>query len=191
MLYSYVPSLVKCYIFGVELKGLSKENIVTIERLSEVNTFRKAQDGSAVAFVDNTASYRVTINLEQVSEYNDYLHTIFKLHQRVGENLKIPLSINEKTSSGGTQFTAFDCFFETEPTAEFSSESMPRQWVFICNNASYTLKGTADSGFIMAALRSTIRMIELAEVAGIDMSHIEDLIRIGVDEAQNKLKELF
>ena len=75
MLYSYVPSLVKCYIFGVELKGLSKENIVTIERLSEVNTFRKAQDGSAVAFVDNTASYRVTINLEQVSESNDYLHT--------------------------------------------------------------------------------------------------------------------
>lgn len=191
MLYTYVPSLVKCYIFGVELKGLSKDSIVTIERIAEANTFRKAQDGSAVAFVDNTASYRVTINLEQVSESNDYLHTIFKLHQRVGQNLKIPLSINEKTNSGGTQFTAFDCFFETEPTAEFTSESVSRQWTFICNNASYTLKGTVDSAFITAALRSTIRMIELAQGAGIDMSNIEDLIRIGVEEAQNKLKELF
>lgn len=191
MLYTYVPSMVKCYIFGVELKGLAKENIVTIERLSEVNSFRKAQDGSSVAFVDNTPSYRVTINIEQVSESNEFLHTIFKLHQRVGENLKIPISINENIKNGGTQFTAFDCFFEVEPTSDFSSESVSRQWVFICNNGSYTMKGTTDSSFITQALRSTIRMIELAQAFGIDMTKLEDLIDEGVNEAQKRLKELF
>lgn len=191
MLYTYVPSLVKCYIFGVELKGLSKEEIVTIERVSEVNTFRKAQDGSAMAIVDNTASYRVTINLEQVSAYNDYLHTIFKLHQRVGVNLKIPLSINEDISSGGTQFTAFDCFFEVEPVTTFSSESVSRKWVFICNNASYTLGGTVDSSYITSALRSTIRMIELADSAGLDLTKIEGIIRDGVEEAQTRLRGIF
>ena len=191
MLYTYVPSLVKCYIFGVELKGLSKDSIVTVERVSEVSTFRKAQDGSSVAFVDNSASYRVTINLEQVSEYNDYLHTIFKLHQKVGVNLKIPLTITEDSGSGGSAFTAADCFFETEPSLEYTSESVSRQWVFYCSNASYDIRGTADSGFIVNALRSTIRMIELAQVAGIDLSSIEDKIRVGVEETQKKLKELF
>lgn len=191
MLYTYVPSLVKCYIFGVELKGLSKDSIVTIERLNEVNVFRKAQDGSSVAFVDNVASYRVTINVEQVSQSNDFLHTIFKLHQRVGENIKIPLFINEDIRNGGTKFTAFDCFFESEPTTEFGSASVTKQWTFICNNAAYTLKGTTDSSMITDSLRATIRMIDLAQSAGIDMSNIEGLIRTGVEDAQRKLKELF
>lgn len=191
MLYSYVPSLVKCYIFGVELKGLSKDSIVTIERLNDVNVFRKAQDGTTVAFVDNVASYRVTINVEQVSESNDFLHTIFKLHQRVGENIKIPIFINEDIKNGGTKFTAFDCFFEQEPTSEFGSSSTSRQWTFICNNAAYTMKGTADGNLIINGLRATIRMIDLAQTAGIDMSNIEGLIRTGVEDAQRKLKELF
>lgn len=191
MLYSYVPSMVKCYVFGVELKGLSKESLVSIERLTEVNTFRKAQDGSSVAFADNSATYRITINIEQVSEANDFLHNIFKLHQKVGANLKIPLSVSEQIRNGGTQFTAFDCFFESEPSTTFSSESTSRQWVFICNNAAYTIKGTAETSFITGALRATLRLIELAEVSGIDLTNIEDLIREGVIETEKRLKELF
>ena len=61
MLYSYVPSLVKCRIFGVELEGLSQENFVTIERMNDVTTFRKSQDGKHTAFVDRYGSYRVTL----------------------------------------------------------------------------------------------------------------------------------
>lgn len=191
MLYTYVPSAIKCYLFGVELKGLSKDNIVSIERISEQTTFLKAQDGSSVAYVDNTTSYRVTIHVEQVSETNDFLHTIYKLHQRVGANLKIPLAVNEKASKGGTEFTAFDCFFESEPSSDFSSSSQSRQWTFICNNSSYSIRGTSDSSFITTALRSTIRMIELSQSAGIDLEKFEALIRVGIDEAQKKLKEMF
>jgi len=191
MLYTYVPSAVKCYIFGVELVGLSKENLVTIERIGESVVMRKAPDGSNTAFIDNNDSYRVTFNIEQVSESNEFLHTIYKLHKRVGLNLKIPLRVSEKVSFGGTQFTAFDCFFEIEPNSEFSSDTTSRQWVFICNNASYHLKGTSDSGFITDALRSTIRMIELSEVAGIDLSNIEALIDVGINQAEQKLKSLF
>ena len=191
MLYSYVPSLVKCRIFGVELVGLSKESIVTIERLGEVSTFRKAQDGSYTAFNDSVGSYRVSFNIEQVSPSNDFLHTVFKLHQRSGLNLKIPLHIEEDLSGGGTQFTSFDVFFESEPSAEFTSESTSRQWSFICNSASYSLRGTKDTGFITNALKATIQMIEISETLGIDLSGIEGLIDKGIDQAQERLKELF
>lgn len=191
MLYSYVPSAIKCRIFGVELNGLSKDSIVTIERIGEVSTFRKAQDGSHTAFNDFHGTYRVTINIEQGSESNDFLHTVFKLHQRSGLNLKIPLDIEEKVSIGGTRFTSFDTFFETEPSAEFTSESTSRVWTFVCNSASYQLKGTVDSGFITESLRATIRMIELAQAVGIDMSNIEELIDRGINETQERLKNLF
>lgn len=191
MLYSYVPSAIKCKVFGVELKGLSKDSIVTIERINEVNTFRKAQDGSHTAFTDAFGDYRVTFNIEQVSEANDFLHTIFKLHRRSGFNLVIPLEVTESVKNGGTNFASFDTFFETEPSSEFTSASGARQWTFICNNASYQLKGTSDSSFITNSLRATIRLIELSESAGIDLTQIEDMIDRGINETQARLKGLF
>lgn len=192
MLYSYVPSLVKCSVFGVELKGLSKDTIVTIERIDGATTFRKAQDGSQTAFYDTNGSYRVTLNIEQVSESNEFLHIVYKLHRKSGLNVKIPLSITEKTGSNGTTFTSYDTFFELEPNAEFGSESGSRQWVFVCNNASYALRGTTgDAGFITAGLRATIRLIEMAQVLGVDMSNVENLIDKGINEAQQRLKNLF
>ena len=191
MLYSYVPSLVKCRIFGVELKGLSKDSIVSIERIDGATTFRKAQDGSQTAFSDTNGSYRVTINIEQVSSSNEFLHTIFKLHRNSGLNIRIPLSVTEETRFGGTKFNASDVFFKTEPIVAFTSESVPRQWVFICNNASFGIGGTAERSIIMDSLQAVIRMIEVAESLSIDLSKIENIIGDGVKEAQQRLKDLF
>ncbi|QGH73834.1 tail tube protein [Vibrio phage vB_VhaM_VH-8] len=191
MLYSYIPSSIKCKVFGVELVGLSKDSIVTIERINEVNTFRKAQDGTHTAFTDFYGSYRVTLHIEQVSESNDFLHTIFKLHKKSGLNLVIPLDVEERVPSGGTSFTSFDTFFETEPMTEFTSESGSRQWTFICNNASYQLNGTKESSFLTESLKATIRLIELSQSAGIDLSSIEDMIDRGIDETQARLKNMF
>lgn len=191
MLYSYVPSLVKCSVFGVELKGLSKDTIVTIERMESINTFRKAQDGSQTAFVDSYGSYRVTFSIEQVSESNEFLHTIMKLHERSGVNLKIPIAVEETSKFGGTQFTAFECFFETEPTVDFLNESTSRQWSFICHNASFQLKGTNKTTWLTNSLRATIRLIELSEISGIDLSNIENVISGGIKQAEQKLKDMF
>ena len=93
MLYSYVPSLVKVRLFGIELEGLSKESFVTIERIDHTNTFRKALDGNRTVFIDRYATYRVTINVSQVSETNEFLHTIYKLYLKTGANFKMPLEI--------------------------------------------------------------------------------------------------
>ena len=49
---SYVPSQVRCKIFGIPIEGFSESNIVDIERENDVTTFRKAMDGSRTAFKD-------------------------------------------------------------------------------------------------------------------------------------------
>ena len=51
-LYSYVPSKVEVKIFGIELVGLAKDSFISIERIDNSLTFRKAMDGSHTAFVD-------------------------------------------------------------------------------------------------------------------------------------------
>ena len=48
-----------------------------------------------------------------------------------------------------------------------------------------------DTGFLSTALRATIRLIEVSEALGIDMSNIEDLIDQGIVEAEKRLKNLF
>ena len=49
-LYSYVPSQVKVSVFGIDLVGLAKDSFISIERIDNLVSFRKAQDGSHTAF---------------------------------------------------------------------------------------------------------------------------------------------
>lgn len=191
MIYTYVPSAVKFRLYGVELSGLSKDTFITIERINDVTTFRKAMDGSHTAFVDKFGSYRVTVNFDQTSESNEMLHLLFKLYQKVGVNLKIPLEVEEKVSRGGTKFTAFDCFFENEASSEFGSDTTSKSWIFVCHNGTYTHKGTVDSGNIIEGLQSIVRLIELGQSVGIDLTSIQDVLGNGVSTLSNKLKNLF
>jgi len=78
---SYVPSQVRCKIFGIPIEGFSESNIVDIERENDVTTFRKAMDGSRTAFKDKYGSYRLTFHVNQTSEANTWLHLLFKLYK--------------------------------------------------------------------------------------------------------------
>lgn len=148
-------------------------------------------DGTHTVFYDNNPTYKVTISVDQTSASNEFLHTIFKLQNRVDFNMKMPLFITENSGSGGSRFSSFDTFFETEPSLEFTSDTMPIEWTFICHHASYSLRGTEDSTFITQALRSTIRLIELSEASGIDLSEFEQIIKDTVKSAEFKLREMF
>jgi hypothetical protein len=191
MIYTYVPSSVKCRMFGVEIGGLSKDTFVTIERVNDVTTMRKAQDGQHTAFIDKFGDYRVTFYIDQTHESNEWLHMIFKLYQKAGANLKIPLEVEEKTSQGGTKFTAFDVFFENEASSEFGSDTTDKQWSFICNNGVYTQKGTVETNELVTALQSVVRLIELSSQFGINLDNFTDKISQVVDNTEQRLRDLF
>ena len=53
------------------------------------------------------------------------------------------------------------------------------------------MRGTNKTSWLTASLRATIRLIELSELAGIDLSNVEAMIEDGINQAEQKLKELF
>ena len=67
-LYSYVPSQVKVSVFGIDLVGLAKDSFISIERIDNLVSFRKAQDGSHTGFVDSYGSWNRSIRR--------YIHSI-------------------------------------------------------------------------------------------------------------------
>lgn len=187
---SYVPSKVKVRLFGFTLKGLSKDTFVTIERVEDATRFRKAQDGQHIALVDKYGSYRVTLSFDQTSPSNEVLHLVYKLYQKAGVNLKIPLEIEEQVADGGTTFTSFETFFEGEATTEFGSDTAPKQWVLMCHNASYIQKGTVGNASILNVLQGIVQAIELAGAFGVDLTSIQDQLGEGFITLNNKLKDL-
>lgn len=191
MIYSYVPSSVKVTLFGITMESLAKDDFITIERSDNASTYRKAQDGTRTAFIDRFGTYRVTINFSQVSESNEVVHLLFKLYQKSGVNLKMPLIIEEKSNEGGTSFISLDTFFETEATTQFTSDTVPKSWVFICHNASYTQKGTRTSFELADTLQSIVTLLELSEQFDIDLNSIKDRLSDTVEFASAKLKDLF
>lgn len=200
-LYSYVPSKVEVKIFGIELVGLAKDSFISIERIDNSLTFRKAMDGSHTAFVDEYGTYRVTINLSQVSESNEFLHIIQKLYTITRGNVKMPLTISEKSSKAGvlgaTSFLSLDTFFENEPSSEYGADVGARSWVFICNNAHYAVRGTSDTGLIADSLRYVVKLIDMYGIAESVLggtsqgASIKRIIEDSVVKAENKLKEMF
>lgn len=188
MLSSYVPSQIKCRVFGIEIENFSETDIVDIERIDPATTFTKAMDGSHTAYVDKYGSYRVTFHVNQTSESNTWLHLLFKLYQKVGMNLKIPLEIEERVEFGGTRFTAFDCFFETEPTTNFKSDVGTKMWTFVCHNGTYTQQGTVESGELVETISSIIRLLEMTQSFGIGLDGMMDKLSDVITTSTEKLK---
>lgn len=188
---SYVPSAVKVKIFGIVLDSLAKDDFVTIERIDEVTTFREAPDGTRTAFLNKFGTYRVSINVEQTSPDNEWLHLLFKLYQKSGINIMMPLEVSESVAEGGTTFVSLDTFFEVESSSIFSSTTTPKHWVFICHNASYIQRGTSE-GFAMAdTLQTIVSLIELSENFDLDLSSIQNKITDTYNNVSDKLKNLF
>lgn len=188
---SYVPSQVRCKIFGIPIEGFSESNIVDIERENDVTTFRKAMDGSRTAFKDRYGSYRITFHVNQTSEANTWLHMLFKLYQKTGVEFKMPVEVEEKMNEGGTRFFAVDSFFENEANTSFASEVGTKTWVFICHNGTYTQQGTYESSELYDKIQSLVRVIELAETFGIDLSAIESKGAEVFSDTMDKLKNMF
>ena len=188
-LYSYVPSSVRCKIFGASVDGYSDSNIFDIERDAVATTFRKAQDGSHTAFLDKFGSYRVKLYVSQASEANTWLHLIFKLYQKIGAEFKIPFQIED--GSSGLRFTALDVFFENEPRTVRQKEISVVEWDFVCHNAAYNIEGHGESNDLAEVVSSIVRLIELSELVGVDLSILQDKISSTLDSSLSKLMERF
>ena len=186
---SYVPSAVEASLFGIEVTGFSPSSIVTIEKDEPTFTFERAMDGSATAVVDKFAPYRVTLHLMSTSSDNNWFHLIYKLFEKYGIEFKMPLLIKDK--SGDTSFFSTDVFFETVPPRELSNEITTVEWSFICFKPNFTHGSNVDPNQIVATLTMLDTALNLASMAGVDLSSFGSKIKGYADEATSKLKDMF
>lgn len=190
-LYTYAPYLVEVSIFGIKLKGLSPSTMAEIVRDKPSATYRKAQDGTMTVFRDRYATHKVSVHIDQTSESNTILHLIYKLYQTTGVEFKIPIIVSEKTEMGGTQFTAFDCFFESEPDTTFADTSGDKVWTFICHNGSYSQAGTYEESDLFESIQTIITVIETASAFGLNLGVLQDKLTTSFNNTMSKAKALF
>ena len=103
----------------------------------------------------------------------------------------MPIEVEERMSEGGTRFFALDCFFENEANTNFASDVGVKTWTFICHNGRYTQQGTYESNELYSKIQSLVKVVELADMVGIDLSSIESKGVEVFSSTMDKLKNLF
>ena len=186
-IYTYVPDDVTVSLFGIPLKGFSKDDSIVIERQTPSSDTDRAFDGSGTTYIDQFGFFKVTVKLDQTSESNSFLNIIFRLFRKCGGNLRMPLIVHDKNS--GTTFTSLDTFFDGEPQATWGDKNTPYSWTFQCENPSYSISGY-DDGAILKSLEMVLNMLDMADKVGFDLTAITDKIKASATTMVGKLDSL-
>ena len=190
--YTYAPSKVEVTLFGLPIDGFSRDNVVSIERTEGATTFRKAQDGSRTAFVDRYGTYRVTVSLMQSSTSNTWLHQLYKVYQKLGQEFKMPINIKDKSNqSDRSTFAATDVFFEDEPSTNYTSGAEITTWTFICHDGRYSRIGAVDSYPLAEKLSLLFTALDFADSFGFDLDELGDITSTMLDKVDTKITDLF
>lgn len=180
---TYAPSTVRVQLFGIPIEGFSKDGVVSIDREESASTSRKALDGSRSVFVDNNPTYVVSITLMQTSPSNTLLHQLFKIHSKIGGDIVIPITIDDK--SNGTDrnmFFCMDTFFATEPSTKYSNQSEVTTWTFNCHNAQYERIGSIETYDIVEQLKHLMSAISIANQFNINYMELADITEIMLEK---------
>ena len=176
---TYAPSLVRVQLFGIPIEGFAPDAVVSIERDEPVSTTRKAIDGSRTVFVDNNGTYRVTISLLQTSPSNTWLHQLFKVYSKIGVELIMPITIDDKSNATGSSvFFCTDTFFESEPSTKYSNQAEVTEWVFLCHNAQYDRVGSIQTYDLAEQLRSLFAALQFANAFNVNLGELMDVTEI-------------
>lgn len=187
---TYAPSLVKVQLFGIPIEGFSKDDIVSIDREEPTITFEKAMDGSRVGYMDTNGTYKVTITLLATSPSNTWLHQLFKLYNKIGTNLIMPLTIEDKSNGSDSDvFYCTDTFFDTEPSTKYGSTFEPTVWTFTCHNASYDRVGSLRTYRLAEQIKSLLGALEFANSLGFDYSELLDTSEQIINNAKLRIED--
>lgn len=189
---SYAPSLVKVTLFGLELTGFSPDSVVDIERVEGATTFKKAMDGSRTAYVDRYGTYRVSAHLLQTSPTNTWLHEIYKLYQKAGVEFKMPLSVEDRSSSSQFDtFSATDVFFDEEPSTIYSNQTEYTTWSFICHDGIYNRYGSVETYDVAEKLTYLFQALGTLESLGLSLSSISQTTGDMIDSLNQSILSRF
>lgn len=174
-MWTYSPTDVDANILGVDIEGWSTDTFIKIEPDSPTFTYRRsAFDGSTMPILNKFRAYNVTFSLASSSPTNTWLHLLHNLFSKHGIIFKLPILIRDK--SGNTSFFATDCWFDGEPTKEFSSKVTTTDWKLRCNSAQYQIGGNGENNSAVQIIASLQQALQIAGVLGINTAPFANVL---------------
>jgi len=187
-MYTYSPSDVKASVLGFDVTGYAEGAFIKIAPDAKTFSFKRAMDGSTMAIQNKFQTYTVTFSLQQSSPTNTWFHLLYKLFKRHGVAFIMPVLI--KDTSGNTSFFATDCWFEGEPSSDFSNTLGTVEWVIKCNEGSYTRGGNGDTPIILAIIGAVQTALAVAGNLGVDLGDFEGALTSQIGDALEALNGL-
>ena len=169
---TYAPSEFKLSILGADVIGFSNGVFASLERTDPVFGYRRAIDGRVNVFIKKNATRRLTFTIERTSPSNTWIHLLFNLFTEYGISFKIPIFF--KDQSGETSFFATECYFEEEPTINFSEDVDGVTWTIVCFDGKPVIGGNVADSDSSKAINLIQNALSISSLVGVDLSSLKN-----------------
>jgi hypothetical protein len=138
--HTYNAARVIVIVAGFPISGFADGTFVNIEMINDAITTQVGADGEVARAISTDRRCTVTITLQQVSESNTFLSTMFNVDMLTCGGRSGPILIQDLC--GDTLFSASNCWIVKPATIEFSKEITTRAWALQTSApAVYTVGG--------------------------------------------------
>lgn len=182
------PRKLKLSVLGFSVKGFSAGSFVTITRDKETFNMRRSLKGRTLVERNKFGSYILTFRLQNTSEDNTWLHSLYKLQELYG--VAFPVPVVYRDMNGDTAFYAASGIIQ-EPRTSQGNEVETIEWTIFCPNAINTVGGSEDNKAIVQILRVLTTLVSTAGLLGIDLSNIASQAQSVLDKGKNFVGGLF
>lgn len=130
-LHTYNAARVVVIVNGLSINGFADGTFVNIEMINDAITAQVGADGEIARAISTDRRCTVTLTLQQTSESNVFLSTMFNIDMLTCGGRAGPILIQDLC--GDTLFAASQCWITKPATVEFSKEITTRAWALQTN----------------------------------------------------------
>ena len=151
----YSPEDVTVLVAGLlEVKGLVDGTFITIDKEAQPYVTQKTSDGRVARLSNSDQTYRVTLTLSSMSDFNSTLTNLWMADELTGMG-KFPLLI--KDHLGNSMFFSGTSWISEIPSVEYGIEVSDRVWVFTATQCSKYVGGNENTaGALMSLINGII-----------------------------------
>ena len=151
----YSPEDVSILVAGLlEVKGLVDGSFITIDKEVQPYTTQKTSDGRVARLSISDQTYRVSVTLHSMSDFNSTLTNLWMADELTGMG-KFPLMI--KDHLGNSMFFSGTAWISEIPSVEYGLNVTDRVWVFTATQCSNYVGGNEKTaGALMSLINGLI-----------------------------------
>lgn len=128
---TYSPKKVSVIIAGLIATGYAEGTFIQVERAAETFTKVVGSDGEVGRVHSADRSGKITLTLQQTSEFNDVLSALQQADELTLSG-KFPVAV--KDNNGTSLYVAGDAWIMKPVNSEYANTMSTREWVIECSD---------------------------------------------------------